>query len=79
MYSVIAAGIMNLTYLARLKPELPYTVYFEKDQNGLPAAARQGSKPWGRTYYLVCLPPVADVILWVKFSPNQGGGVLIRF
>ncbi|MDR2552162.1 MAG: hypothetical protein LBD31_03215 [Treponema sp.] len=32
MYSVIAAGIMNLTYLARLKPELPCTVYFEEEE-----------------------------------------------
>ena len=30
MYSVIAAGIMNLTYIARLKPELPCAVYFEE-------------------------------------------------
>jgi hypothetical protein len=32
MYSVIAAAIMNLTYLSRLKPDLPCTVYFEEEE-----------------------------------------------
>ena len=32
MYSVIAAAIMNLTYIARLQPELPCTVCFEEGE-----------------------------------------------
>jgi hypothetical protein len=32
MYSVIAAGIMNLTYIARIHPEEPCTVFFEEDE-----------------------------------------------
>ena len=32
MYSVIAAAIMNLTYIARLKQELPCAVYFEEEE-----------------------------------------------
>jgi hypothetical protein len=32
MYPVIAAAVMNLTYIARLKPELPCTVYFDEEK-----------------------------------------------
>jgi hypothetical protein len=32
MYSIIAAAIMNLTYIARLKPDLPCTVYFDEEE-----------------------------------------------
>jgi hypothetical protein len=32
MYSVIAVFIMNLTYMARIHPELPCTVLFEDDE-----------------------------------------------
>jgi hypothetical protein len=32
MYSIIAATIMNITYIARICPELPCTVFFEKDE-----------------------------------------------
>lgn len=32
MYSVVAVAIMNLTYIARIDPVVPCTVFFEKDQ-----------------------------------------------
>jgi hypothetical protein len=32
MYSIIATTIMNITYIARIHPELPCTVCFEKDE-----------------------------------------------
>jgi hypothetical protein len=32
MYSVIAVFIMNLTYMARIHPELPCTILFEDDE-----------------------------------------------
>jgi hypothetical protein len=32
MYSVIAAFIMNLTYIARIRPELPCTILFEEEE-----------------------------------------------
>ena len=32
MYSIIAAFIMNLTYIARINPQLPCTVFFEEDE-----------------------------------------------
>jgi hypothetical protein len=32
MYSVIAVFIMNLTYIARIHPELPCTILFEDDE-----------------------------------------------
>jgi hypothetical protein len=32
MYSVIAVMIMNLTYIARIAPEKPCTIFFEEDE-----------------------------------------------
>lgn len=32
MYSIIAVSIMNLTYIARLRPELPCDIFFEEDE-----------------------------------------------
>jgi hypothetical protein len=32
MYSVIAVGIMNMTYIARLRPEEPCTIFFEEEE-----------------------------------------------
>jgi len=32
MYSIIAAAIMNMTYIARIHPQLPCTVCFEEDE-----------------------------------------------
>jgi hypothetical protein len=32
MYSIIAVAIMNITYAARLHPDLPCTVFFEEDE-----------------------------------------------
>ena len=32
MYSIIAAAIMNITYIARIHPQLPCTVCFEEDE-----------------------------------------------
>ena len=51
MYSVIAAAIMNLTYMARLQPELPCTVYFEEVEWGLLyRAANKTKKMPGKPY-----------------------------
>jgi hypothetical protein len=32
MYSVIAVGIMNMTYMARIHPEEPCTIFFEEEE-----------------------------------------------
>jgi len=32
MYSVIAVVIMNMTYIARIDPEVPCTIFFEEDE-----------------------------------------------
>jgi hypothetical protein len=32
MYSIIAAAVMNITYIARIHPQLPCTVCFEEDE-----------------------------------------------
>ena len=32
MYSVIAVVIMNMTYIARIHPEEPCTIFFEEDE-----------------------------------------------
>ena len=32
MYSIIAVSIMNLTYIARLHPELPCSIFFDEDE-----------------------------------------------
>ena len=53
MYSIIAAGIMNLTYRARLHLALPCVVYFEDEEWGLLyRAANKTKKTPGKPYMI---------------------------
>ena len=53
MYSVLAAAIMNLTYIARLQPALPYGVYFEKAEWGLLYRAANETKKTAEKPYTI--------------------------
>jgi hypothetical protein len=63
MYSIIAAAIMNITFIARIHPHLPCTVCFEEDEwKTLYCTANKTKKPPEEPYtiaeaviYLSCL------------------------
>jgi hypothetical protein len=51
MYSIIAVGIMNITYVARIHPEEPCTVFFEEDEwKVLYCTANKTKKPPKKPY-----------------------------
>jgi hypothetical protein len=51
MYSIIAAAIMNITYIARIHPALPCTVCFEEDEwKVLYCTANKTKKPPKKPY-----------------------------
>jgi hypothetical protein len=52
MYSIIAVSIMNMTYIARIKPEAPCTIFFEEEEWKLLYSAgnrkkEEPEKPYG--------------------------------
>ncbi|MDR2739724.1 MAG: hypothetical protein LBB68_07840 [Treponema sp.] len=52
MYSVIAVFIMNVTYIARIHPELPCTVLFEEEEwKILYCTAKQNEKSSSQAVY----------------------------
>jgi hypothetical protein len=51
MYSVIAVMVMNMTYIARIHPKEPCTVFFEEDEwKVLYCAANKMKKAPGKPY-----------------------------
>jgi hypothetical protein len=63
MYSVIAVFIMNLTYMARIHPQLPCTVLFEDEEwKMLSCAANRTKKVPHRPY---TIKQAADYIGWL--------------
>jgi len=73
MYSIIAAFIMNLTYIARINPQLPCTVFFEEDEwKVLYCAANKTKKPPSKPY------TVAEAVTYLsrpggpKRAPGDG-------
>jgi hypothetical protein len=73
MYSVIAVFIMNLTYIARINPELPCTILFEEEEwKMLYCAANRTKKVPDRPY---TIKEAVDYIGWLggpKRAPSDG-------
>ncbi|MDR1410866.1 MAG: hypothetical protein LBI91_01525 [Spirochaetaceae bacterium] len=73
MYSVIAVFIMNLTYIARLNPELPCTVLFEEEEwKLLYCAANRTKKAPDKPY---AIKQAVDYVGWLggpKRAPGDG-------
>jgi hypothetical protein len=73
MYSIIAAAIMNIMYIARVHPQLPYTVCFEEDEwKALYCTANKTKKPPGKPY------TIAEAVTYLSWlggprrSPSDG-------
>jgi hypothetical protein len=73
MYSIIAAVIMNITYIARVHPQLPCTVCFEEDEwKVLYCTANKTKKPPVKPYTIA---EAVTYISWLggpKRAPSDG-------
>jgi len=73
MYSVIAVLIMNMTYIARLEPEKPCTIFFEEDEwKVLYCAANKTKKAPKKPY---SIQEAVTYISWLggpKRAPSDG-------
>jgi hypothetical protein len=73
MYSVIAVFIMNLTYIARLNPDLPCTILFEDDEwKLLYCAANKTKKTPDKPY---TIKQAVEYVGWLggpKRDPGDG-------
>jgi hypothetical protein len=68
MYSIIAAAIMNITYIARVHPALPCTVCFEKDEwKALYCTARKSKIPTEKPY------TIAEAVTYLSWLGGRGG------
>jgi hypothetical protein len=73
MYSVIAVLIMNLTYIARIHPNLPCTVFFEEDEwKLLYCAANKTKKPPGKPYSILEAVTYLGWLGGPKGAPSDG-------
>jgi hypothetical protein len=73
MYSVIAVFIMNLTYIARIHPELPCTVLFEDGEwKILYCAAHRTKKVPDRPYTIKEAADYAGRLGGPKRAPSDG-------
>ena len=73
MYSIIAAAIMNITYIARIHPQLPCTVCFEEDEwKLLYCTANKTKKPPDKPY---TIEEAVTFLSWLggpKRAPSDG-------
>jgi hypothetical protein len=73
MYSVIAVFMMNLTYIARIQPELPCTILFEEEEwKTLYCAANRTKKVPERPY---TIKQAVEYVGWLggpKRAPGDG-------
>ena len=73
MYSIIAAAIMNITYIARTNPRLPCTVCFEEDEwKVLYCTANKTKKPPEEPYTIA---EAVTYLSWLggpKRAPSDG-------
>ena len=73
MYSVIAAFIMNMTYMARINPRLPCSVCFEEEERkALYCAASKTRKPPEKPY---AIAEAVTYLSWLggpKRAPSDG-------
>jgi hypothetical protein len=73
MYSVIAVFIMNPTYIARIRPQLPYTVLFEDEEwKTLYCAANRTKKVPLRPYTIKQAADYIGRLGGPKRSPSDG-------
>jgi hypothetical protein len=73
MYSIIAIAIMNITYIARIHPELPCMVCFEEDEwKVLYCTANKTKKPPEKSYTIA---EAVTYLSWLggpKRTPSDG-------
>jgi hypothetical protein len=73
MYSIIAAAIMNITFIARIHPQLPCTVCFEEDEwKVLYCTANKTKKPPEQPYTIA---EAVTYLSWLggpKRAPSDG-------
>jgi hypothetical protein len=73
MYSVIAVYIMNLTYIARINPDLPCTLLFEETEwKILYCAANRTKKGPDRPYTIKQAVEYVGALGGPKRSPSDG-------
>jgi hypothetical protein len=73
MYSVIAAAIMNMTYVARICPDEPCTVFFEEDEWGVLYCAANKTKEAPEKPYTI--QEALTYLCWLggpKRAPSDG-------
>ncbi|MDR1446921.1 MAG: IS4 family transposase, partial [Treponema sp.] len=73
MYSVIAVFIMNLTYIARVNPDLPCTILFEDDEWKLLYCAANNTKKAPDKPYTI--KQAVEYVGWLggpKRAPSDG-------
>jgi hypothetical protein len=67
-YSIIAAAIMNITYIARVHPVLPCTVCFEEDEwKVLYCTAHKTKTPPEKPYTM------AEAVTYLSWLGDRGG------
>jgi hypothetical protein len=73
MYSIISMFILNLTYIARINPDLPCTIFFESDEwKILYCAANRTKKPPQKQY---TIGEAVKYVGWLggpKTAPSDG-------
>jgi hypothetical protein len=73
MYSIIAAAIMNITYVARIHPQLPCTVCFEEDEwKVLYCTANKSKKPPQKPYTIAEAVTYLGWLGGPKRAPSDG-------
>jgi len=73
MYSIIASAIMNITYAARLYPQLPCTVFFEEDEWKVLYCAANKTKTSPETPYTIA--EAVTYLSWLggpRRAPSDG-------
>jgi hypothetical protein len=73
MYSIIASAIMNITYVARIHPLLPCTIFFEEDEWKVLYCAANKTKKIPKKPYTIA--EAVTYLSWLggpKRAPSDG-------
>ena len=73
MYSIIASAIMNITYVARIHPLLPCTIFFEEDEWKLLYCTANKTKKIPKKLYTIA--EAVTYLSWLggpKRAPSDG-------
>jgi hypothetical protein len=73
MYSIIASAIMNITYVARIHPLLPCTIWFEEDEwKVLYCVTNKTKKAPNKPYTIAQAVAYLSWLGWPKRAPSDG-------